>query len=95
MATGITSLQAFFHSHSNSGVYARPNDDAGLTVWHPASLLLGRTLDACAARYRRYCLRYRPVAKPQRTFVWGGSFSQDSGCPNAESTGGRDRCTSD
>jgi REP-associated tyrosine transposase len=71
MATGKARLQGFFHSYSNFGIYARPNEDDGLTEWHPAFLLLGQTLDACSARYRRYCLRYRPTTKPQPSFAWG------------------------
>ena len=60
MATGNTSLQGFFHSYSNYGIYARPNADDGLTEWHPAFLLLGQTLDACADRYRRVLLQLPP-----------------------------------
>jgi putative transposase len=43
----------------------------GITQWHPAFLQLGRTLEECAAKYRRFCQKYRPQAKPEKRNHWG------------------------
>lgn len=43
----------FFYDFSNYGTYDRLTND-GLTELHPAFLLLGRTLEECAARYRGF-----------------------------------------
>jgi putative transposase len=56
--------------YGNYAAYARALDD-GFSVWHPAYLRLGPTLDICARRYRQFCRRYRPQAKPQAWPRWG------------------------
>ncbi len=35
---------------------------------------LGRTLEECAAKYRRFCQKYRPQAKPEKRNYWGSRF---------------------
>ncbi|WGV24469.1 hypothetical protein [Halotia branconii] len=45
-----------------------------ITQWHPAFLLLGRTLEECAAKYRQFCKKYRPQAKPEKRNLWGSRF---------------------
>jgi putative transposase len=67
-AAGIQS--GFFYDFSNYGVYDRLSND-GLTQWHPAFLALGKTLDACAAAYRKFCQMYRPKPKPETRNHWG------------------------
>ena len=62
--------QGFFYDFSNYGVHDRLRDD-GITQWHPAFLKLGRTLDECAAKYRGFCKKYRPQAKPEKRNHWG------------------------
>ncbi|WP_292862428.1 hypothetical protein [Nostoc sp. LPT] len=32
---------------------------------------MGKTLDECAARYRGFCKKYRPQAKPEKRNHWG------------------------
>jgi len=49
----------WFYDFSNYGSYDRLTQD-GLTQWHPAFLALGKTLDVCAAAYRKFCQRYKP-----------------------------------
>jgi putative transposase len=46
----------------------------GITQLHPAFLQLGRNLSECAAKYRRFCQKYRPQAKPEKRNYWGSSF---------------------
>ncbi|MEB3232815.1 MAG: transposase, partial [Leptolyngbyaceae bacterium] len=60
----------FFYDFSNYGTYDRLTQD-GLTEWHPAFLVLGKTLDLCAATYRRFCQRYKPKPKAERKSHWG------------------------
>ena len=59
-------------SHMNLyGTYEKLSDD-GITQWHPAYLGLGQSLDACAARYRRFCRKYDVACKPGgRCSAWG------------------------
>jgi putative transposase len=62
--------QGFFYDFSNYGTYARlTNDD--VTQWHPAFLALGKTLEICAAIYRKFCQRYQPKPKPEKKSRWG------------------------
>ncbi|AKG22104.1 transposase [Calothrix sp. 336/3] len=63
----------FFFDFSNYGTHDRLTDD-GVTKWHPAFLSLGRTLDECAAKYRGFCKKYKPKAKPEKTYNWGAKF---------------------
>lgn len=65
--------QGFFYDFSNYGSYDRLTQD-GLTQWHPAFLALGRTLDMCAAVYRKFCQRYKPQPKPERKSHWGSKL---------------------
>ena len=65
--------QGFFYDFSNYGTYDRLSND-GITQWHPAFLLLGRTLDECAAKYRRFCQKYRSQAKSEKRNYWGSRF---------------------
>ncbi len=51
--------QGFFYDFSNYGIHDRLSDD-GLTQWHPAFLSLGKSLDECAAKYRKFCQKYKP-----------------------------------
>ncbi|WP_375515371.1 hypothetical protein [uncultured Nostoc sp.] len=46
----------------------------GLTQWHPAFLELGKTLDECAKKYRGFCQRYKPKAKPAKLSCWGSKL---------------------
>jgi putative transposase len=63
----------FFYDFSNYGIYDRLGED-GLTQWHPAFLALGKTLDECAARYRGFCKKYKPKAKPESKNHWGSKL---------------------
>jgi putative transposase len=65
--------QGFFYDFSNYGIHDRLSND-GITQWHPAFLQLGRTLEECAAKYRRFYQKYRPQAKPDKRNYWGSSF---------------------
>lgn len=65
--------QGFFYDFSNYGMHERLTDD-GLTEWHPAFLALGQTLDECAKKYKGFCQRYKPKAKPERKNSWGSKF---------------------
>ena len=65
--------QGFFYDFSNYGTHDRLSND-GITQWHPASLQLGRTLEECAARYRGFCRKYKPKAKPEKRNHWGSRF---------------------
>ncbi len=65
--------QGFFYDFSNYGTHDRLSND-GITQWHPAFLQLGRTLEECAAKYRRFCQKYRPLGKPEKRSYWGSSF---------------------
>jgi putative transposase len=67
-AAGIQ--QGFFYDFSNYGTHERLSDD-GLTTWHPAFLSLGKTLDECARKYKGFCQKYRPKAKPEKRNHWG------------------------
>lgn len=68
--------RGFFYDFSNYGSYERLTED-GLTQWHPAFLALGKTLEACAAAYKRFCERYHPKPKAERKSHWGtASFSK-------------------
>jgi putative transposase len=46
----------------------------GITQWHPAFLSLGRTLEECAAKYRGFCKKYKPKAKPEKRYHWGSKL---------------------
>ncbi len=48
--------------------------DDGITQWHPAFLQLGKTLDECAAKYRKFCQKYRPKPKPETRNHWGSKL---------------------
>lgn len=63
----------FFYDFSNYGIHDRPGDD-GITQWHPAFLSLGNTLDECAAKYRKFCQKYRPQPKPETKNHWGSKL---------------------
>lgn len=63
----------FFYDFSNYGVYERLGDD-GLTTWHPAFLALGKNLEECSQKYRSFCYKYKPQAKPERRFYWGSQL---------------------
>lgn len=63
----------FFYDFSNYGTYDRLTDD-GLTQWHPAFLGLGKSLEECAKKYRRFCQQYKPRAKTARGFHWGSQL---------------------
>ncbi len=65
--------QGWFYDFSNYGTYDRLTDD-GLTQWHPAFLALGTTLDICAAAYRKFCQKYRPMPKSERRSHWGSKL---------------------
>ena len=60
----------WFYDFSNYGSYERLTQD-GITQWHPAFLMLGKTLDYCAAIYKQFCQRYQPKPKPERKNYWG------------------------
>ncbi|MEK0187678.1 transposase [Microcoleus anatoxicus] len=62
--------QGFFYDFSNYGTHDRLSDD-GITQWHPAFLALGKTLDECAAAYRKFCKKYKTQAKPEKRNHWG------------------------
>ncbi len=62
--------QGFFYDFSNYGIHDRLGDD-GITQWHPAFLALGKTLDECAAAYRKFCKQYRPKPKSEKKNHWG------------------------
>ncbi|MFB2968396.1 transposase [Aerosakkonema sp. BLCC-F183] len=62
--------RGFFYDFSNYGMYERLRDD-GITQWHPAFLTLGKTLDECAAAYRKFCQKYRPQPKAEKKSHWG------------------------
>ncbi|TVQ07396.1 MAG: transposase [Leptolyngbya sp. DLM2.Bin27] len=65
--------EGFFYDYSNYGSYDRLTTD-GLTQWHPAFLVLGATLEICAAAYRKFCKRYKPKPKPERRNHWGSKL---------------------
>jgi putative transposase len=65
--------QGFFYDFSNYGTHDRLSDD-GLTRWHPAFLSLGKSLDECAAKYRKFCKRYKPKPKPETRCHWGSKL---------------------
>lgn len=65
--------QGWFYDFSNYGTYDRLTQD-GLTQWHPAFLMLGKTLEICAAAYRKFCKKYRPQPKPERKSHWGSKL---------------------
>ena len=60
----------FFYDFSNYGIHDRLGND-GITQWHPAFLSLGKTLDECAAKYRGFCKKYRPLPKSDKKNHWG------------------------
>ena len=62
--------QGFFYEFSNYGIHDRLSHD-GITQWHPAFLLLGKTLEKCAAKYRKFCQKYRPKPKQEKRNRWG------------------------
>jgi putative transposase len=68
--------RGFFYDFSNYGVYERLGQD-GISQWHPAFLALGKTLEACAAAYKRFCERYRPKPKPERKSHWGSKLLEN------------------
>ncbi|MCC5656969.1 hypothetical protein LC608_08200 [Nostoc sp. XA010] len=45
-----------------------------LTLWHPAFLQLGKTLDECAKKYRGFCQRYKPKLKTASKSYWGSKL---------------------
>ena len=65
--------QGWFYDFSNYGVYERLTND-GMTQWHPAFLNLGNTLEECAAKYRKFCQKYKPQPKPEKKSHWGSKF---------------------
>ncbi|MEM9450746.1 MAG: transposase [Cyanobacteria bacterium P01_E01_bin.6] len=65
--------QGWFYDFSNYGTYDRLTND-GITQWHPAFLGLGKTLDICAAAYRKFCKKYRPQPKPEKKNHWGSKL---------------------
>ncbi len=65
--------RSFFYDFSNYGTYDQFTVD-GLTQWHPAFLELGKTLDECAKKYRGFCQRYKPKAKPAKLSCWGSKL---------------------
>jgi len=67
--------QGFFYDFSNYGTYDRLTND-GITQWHEAFFQLGRTLEKCAAKYRKFCQKYTPKAKPEKRNLnfWGNNF---------------------
>ena len=65
--------RSFFYDFSNYGTYDQLTVD-GLTQWHPAFLELGKTLDECAKKYRGFCQRYKPKAKPAKLSCWGSKL---------------------
>ncbi|ELS03668.1 transposase [Xenococcus sp. PCC 7305] len=65
--------QGFFYDFSNYGVHDRLGDD-GITQWHPAFLSLGKSLDECAAKYRKFCRRYKPKPKSENRYHWGSKL---------------------
>ena len=67
---------SFFYDFSNYGSYERLTED-GLTQWHPAFLELGKSLDECAEKYRRFCQYYQPKPKIANKFHWGSRFLID------------------
>ena len=62
--------KGFFYTFSNYGTYDQLTDD-GLTQWHPAFFSMGNSLDECADRYRRFCIKYTPPKKGSRQYHWG------------------------
>ncbi|MDJ0703421.1 MAG: hypothetical protein QNJ46_09095 [Leptolyngbyaceae cyanobacterium MO_188.B28] len=65
--------QGFFYDYSNYGSYDRLTND-GVTQWYPAFLVLGSTLEICAASYRKFCQKYKPKPKPEKRNYWGGKL---------------------
>lgn len=65
--------QGWFYDFSNYGIYDRLTAD-GITQWHPAFLLLGTTLEMCAAIYRKFCKTYQPKPKPEKKNHWGSKL---------------------
>ncbi|MGF1499080.1 MAG: transposase [Elainellaceae cyanobacterium] len=65
--------QGWFYDFSNYGSYDRLTND-GITQWHPAFLLLGKTLELCAEAYRKFCKKYKPQPKPERKNHWGSKL---------------------
>ena len=65
--------EGFFYDFSNYGTHDRLGND-GLTQWHPAFLSLGKTLDECAAQYRKFCKRYKPKPKAETRYYWGSKL---------------------
>ena len=72
--------RGFFYDFSNYGSYERLTHD-GLTQWHPAFLMLGTTLEACAAIYRNFCQKYRPQPKPEKRNHWGSKLLKNLKLP--------------
>lgn len=65
--------QGFFYDFSNYGTHERLTDD-GLTVWHPAFLALGESLDECAEKYKGFCQKYQPKPKSEKRYHWGSKL---------------------
>src|SRR5512136_356908 len=42
-----------------------------VTLWHPAFLQLGSTLEECAQKYRGFCQKYKPKGKTPTQSSWG------------------------
>ncbi|MEH1875036.1 hypothetical protein [Nostoc sp.] len=51
-----------------------PLTNDGLTLWHPAFLQLGKTLDESAKKYHRFCQRYKPKLKTASKSYWGSKL---------------------
>jgi putative transposase len=69
----VYTVALVFYDFSNYGTYDLLTND-GLTQWHPAFLGLGKTLDECAKKYRGFCQRYKPKAKPASNSNWGSKL---------------------
>ncbi len=65
--------QGFFYDFSNYGTHDRLSND-GLTQWHPAFLSLGKSLDECAEKYRKFCKKYKPQSKSEKCSAWGSKL---------------------
>lgn len=65
--------QGFFYDFSKYGTYDRLSNDS-ISQWHEAFLQLGRTLEECAAKSRRFCQKYRPQEKPEKRNSWRSRF---------------------
>jgi putative transposase len=62
-----------FYDFSNYVSYERLTDD-GLTLWHPAFLRLGNSLEECARKYKGFCQKYKPQEKNPSKCHWGSKL---------------------